>query len=136
MFLFMFSVVSVPCDQATFGLCLISFPDSTAKNIVLKRYESRTNYKQLLDSSIVNDSLIQKHSDSLEFNIETDCDYVVYISNLNRVYKISDINETHGFWKAGFLTRSSGYINTVMSYKLNDKLITGNSNYKKIYIQK
>jgi hypothetical protein len=128
-------VVSVPCNKATFKLCLISFPDSTIQNIVLKRYKPRTDFKHLLDSSRVNDSLIQKHSDSLEFNIETEYDYEVYIPNLSRLYKISAINETNGFWKAGLVTRSSGCIDTVKSYKLNDKLISGNSNYERICIQ-
>jgi hypothetical protein len=143
---FLLSCKEFPCYPAISQLALISFSDVETDTLILRRYAKATNFTTLIDTFLINrsNSTYFKSNDTLRiFNLfggdqglKSKYDYEIYVPQLNRLFRITDIVEEFNKTRSGPGEVVVHCSDPIKSYKLNGQLITGNYNYYMVYIRK
>jgi hypothetical protein len=117
------------CDKALISFNLVSFTDSEANTIILRRFNKDGQFSSPLDSAQIFDTF-NRSGDSLIVTssngpaMTSSNDYELYFPTTNITVKISDIIEDAQEEKCGGLFGSSKAqcVNKILSYKQNGTL--------------
>ncbi|MEO8821772.1 MAG: hypothetical protein ABI267_07765, partial [Ginsengibacter sp.] len=105
---FLINACSYPCGQAAANFALVNFTDAQTDSIILRRFIKPGNYSTLKDSFVISrsgnanfnrrhDTLLVLYSlanEGASFgSINSDYDYEIYLPAVNRLYKLSNVEQ-------------------------------------------
>lgn len=125
-----------PCAKADLHFGLISFQDTEADSITIRKFIKAGNFATLLDS-VITDISFTRNNDTLEvatYSINSalfgDYDYQLYFPVSGNVYSVTEIHEEKSeIGNSIFNTNKMGCGNIITSLKLNGQFIQPEQNY-------
>ncbi|MEO5591666.1 MAG: hypothetical protein ABIR15_20085 [Chitinophagaceae bacterium] len=141
---------SYDCEESEgLRICTISLTPSEIDTIILRKYTKGSAFTNLIDTLILDstNALFQfpftnKDTSFLgvlkpEVLIKSKYDYEIYIPAVNRLLKITDINEPQQKMKRGFFSTDKTYcMNAIVSFQQDGKIINIISYNNQIFIHR
>jgi hypothetical protein len=141
---------SYNCGEAEgLRISTISLTPSEIDTIILRKYIKGSAFTNLIDTLIMDstNALFQfpftnKDTSFLgilkpEVLIKSKYDYEIYIPAINKLVKITDINEPQQKMKRGFLSTDKTYcINIIQSFQQDGKTVNADAGNDQIFIHK
>ncbi len=136
---------SYECSNATVNFSLVSFQAAETETIIVRKFTKMSNFTSLLDTfslnqlnssySNTNDTLEVRNSYGTDNGLLSKYDYEIYLPAINRLYKVSEINEEFRSINQGLSCKKRGCVNSFKSYKVNGVLVNVNSYYTLYFVR-
>jgi len=136
---------SYECSNATVNFSLVSFQPGETDTIIVRKFIKMSNFISLLDTfslnqfnssfNTTNDTLDIRYSFGTDNGLLSKYDYEIYLPGINKLYKISEINEEFRSINQGLSCKKIGCINSIKSYRMNGELINVNSYYTLYFVK-
>ena len=132
------------CNTASFSLGLVAFSTAESDTIILRRFDKGTNFTSEHDSLLIDtlNTPFQRYSDTTILYYRTpdglsvfteEYDYEIYLSKLNRVFRLTDIIYTNALGASGERQFCFAKLN---SYNINGQLKNPSNDNDIIFIDK
>ena len=142
----LFACKEYPCNKAISEISFIAFQRNETDTIIIRKFEKATNFNQLVDTFLLNqfnssynlsnDTFTVSSTYGNDMGLLSKYDYEVYLPQINRDYKLTEITEDIQSRNAGLSMDKVGCINPIKSYKINGLLVSGEYNYYIFYLHK
>ena len=147
-FIFWIALISCnqPCINATSTISLVNFPSNETDTVIVRKFTKSENFIKLIDTFLLDNqtSGYYQSNDTLQIiaSYKTDngllsyYDYEIFLPEIAKSYKISEIVEEFKSRNAGFSMTKVACINPILSYKVNGQLLLGEKYNSTFYIRR
>ena len=140
----------VPCDNGNIKLGFIAFSDTATNSVIIRQFKKTSDFQTLVDTVLITQTSIayKKSHDTLQveysfnkkngytsstYGLTSEYDYEIYLPAIDKIFRISDIDEEYKMQKKGFTSDNSSCDNYIKAYSINGQKIYGEFTNLTIY---